>query len=45
MANPQAPQQSSNTEVDKDGGADAFAATAIITVVVAAVVFWLHGMA
>ncbi|HQQ62667.1 MAG TPA: hypothetical protein PLF22_03750 [Pseudomonadales bacterium] len=45
MANPHAPQQSSNTETDKDGSADAFAAVAIIAVVVSTVVYWLHGMA
>lgn len=43
MANPQAPQQN-NIDTDADGGADAFAAVAIIAVVVGAVVYWLHGM-
>ncbi len=43
MANPQS--NNSNTEVEEDGAADAWAATAIIAVVVAATSFWLLGMA
>jgi hypothetical protein len=45
MANPHAPQQSNNTEVETDGSADAFAAFAVITVIVCTVVYWLNGMA
>lgn len=43
MANPNS--NDSNTAVEEDGAADAWAATAIIAVVVAAATFWLHGMA
>jgi len=43
MANPQ--KKESNAACDQDGCADAFAAVAIITVIVAAVCFWLKGMA
>ena len=41
----QAKSNNSNTDFEEDGSADAWAATAIITIVVVAVVFWLHGMA
>jgi hypothetical protein len=43
MANPQ--KHDSDAGYEEDGCADAFAATAIIAVVVAVVTFWLHGMA
>lgn len=43
MANPQ--KHDNNVAFEEDGNADAFAATAIIAVVVLAVTFWLHGMA
>lgn len=43
MANPQ--KNETGATRDEDGGADAFAAVAIIAVVVAAVCFWLKGMA
>ena len=43
MANPKS--NDSNTAVEEDGSADAWAAAAIIFVVVATVTFWLHGMA
>ena len=42
MANPKS--NDSNTAVEEDGSADAWAAAAIIAVVVATVSFWLHGM-
>jgi hypothetical protein len=42
MANPQ--KNDCNTATEEDGCADAFAATAVIAVVVAAVCFWLNGM-
>ncbi len=46
MANSEKTQKvDSNIAVEEDGCADAFAATAIIAVVVLAVTFWLHGMA
>jgi hypothetical protein len=46
MANHQDPQKNQcNTACEEDGCADAFAAVAVITVVVAAVCFWLSGMA
>lgn len=43
MANPQ--KNDSNPACEKDGCADAFAAVAVIAVVVATVCFWLNGMA
>ena len=38
------PTQTQNTQDSGDGKADAFAAIAIIALVVGAVVFWLHSM-
>ncbi|MBK8288639.1 MAG: hypothetical protein KAY78_06360 [Pseudomonadales bacterium] len=46
MAHHQAPQNNDcSTTCEEDGCADAFAAVAVIAVVVAAVCFWLNGMA
>lgn len=46
MAHHQAPQESNcSNSCEEDGCADAFAAFAVIAVVVSTVVYWLHGMA
>ena len=47
MAHHQAPKidNSSDTSHEVDGRADAFAATAIIAIIVISVSYWLHGMA
>lgn len=46
MAHHSAPKEQSHCNAcEEDGCADAFAAVALITIVVATVVFWLHGMA
>jgi|JI10StandDraft_1071094.scaffolds.fasta_scaffold2557227_1 hypothetical protein len=42
MANPKS--NNSNTDFEEDGSADAWAATAIIAIVVVTVTFWLLGM-
>lgn len=44
MASPNVPQHNGNPR-DDDGSADAFAAFAVIAVVVATVCYWLSGMA
>lgn len=46
MAHHEAPKNTAcQTGCEEDGCADAFAAVAVITIVVATVAFWLHGMA
>ena len=46
MAHHEAPQGNNNcSPCEEDGCADAFAATAIIAVVVAVATYWLAGMA
>ncbi len=45
MAHHQAPQDNCSNTCEADGCADAFATVAIMTIVIATVVFWLHGMA
>jgi hypothetical protein len=48
MAHHEAPKKTganNDVYVEEDGGADAFAAFALVAVIVCAVTFWLNGMA